>query len=347
MTPDLDPTTADRLLGTAVANIRRDYPVHWTHLVHSPGDLVPQRLLHPVFAGSYDWHSCVHQTWLAVRLLRLAPGLPHEAAARAALDELVTPGGARVEAEFFARPEGAHWERPYGWAWLLLLAAELRTWPGGAAWARALRPLAAAVRGRWLGWLAAARWPVRVGTHTNTAFALGLGLDAARAVGDEELARACAEAALRFFGEDRDYGGFEPDAADFLSPILVEADLLRRVLPAPAFASWLEALLPDLPAPRWAVLRAPVEVDDPADPYGSHLAGLALSRAWCWRGIAEALPPGHRYADLAREAASAHSGAGRRHVFGHGYAAEHWLGTFATYLDLGALDEPAHSARPA
>ena len=337
MTPDLDSATAERLLATAVANIRRDYPVHWTHLINSADDLKTQRELHPVFAGSYDWHSCVHQTWLAVRLLRVLPGLPGDADARAALDELVTPEAARTEAAFFATPEGAYWERAYGWAWLLLLSAELRSWPDGAAWSSALEPLVDVVRSRWLDWLKAARLPVRVGTHTNTAFALGLGIDAARATGDGDLENACVDAAERFFGADRGYGGFEPSATDFLSPALVEADLLRRVHPAADFATWLDAFLPDLDTPRWDTLRTPVDVDDPADPYGSHLSGLALSRAWCWRGIAEALPADHRYTALARTAATDHRTAGLRYVFGYGYAAEHWLGTFAAYLDLGAL----------
>ncbi|MGQ0838646.1 DUF2891 domain-containing protein [Actinokineospora sp.] len=337
MTPGLDAETADRLLATAVANIQRDYPVHWIHLIESAADLVPQRARHPVFAGSFDWHSCVHQTWLAVRLLRLFPGLPGADAARGVLDTLVTRENAEVEATFFAGPNGAFWERPYGWAWLLLLDAELRTWPDGAAWATALRPLVDAVRAHWLTWLAAARLPVRVGTHSNTAFALGLVLDAARAVGDTDLAASCESAARRFYLADEGYGGFEPDAADFLSPALVEADLVRRVLPAPEFAAWLDGFLPDLTAPRWHVLRTPVPVDDPADPHGSHLAGLALARTWCWRAVADALPPGHRYRDLARTAERAHHEAGWRYVFGFGYAAEHWLGTFAAYLDVGAL----------
>ncbi|MGW5052488.1 DUF2891 domain-containing protein [Actinokineospora sp. NPDC004072] len=337
MTPDLDSATAERLLATAVANIRRDYPVHWMHLIHSPGDLRPQRELHPVFAGSYDWHSCVHQTWLIARLLRVLPGLGGADAARAALDELATPEGARTEAVFFATAEGAFWERPYGWAWLLTLTAELGCWPDGQRWSAALAPLAEVIRSRWLDWITAARLPIRAGTHTNSAFAIGLVIDAARATGDDELAAACAEAAERFFGADRGYGGFEPSAADFLSPALVEADLLRRVREPAAFAEWLDAFIPDLDGPRWATLRTPVEVDDPADPYGSHLSGLALSRAWCWRGIAEGLPAGHRHRDLARAAADEHRTAGLRYVFGYGYAAEHWLGTFAAYLDLGAL----------
>ncbi|MET0236143.1 MAG: DUF2891 domain-containing protein [Kibdelosporangium sp.] len=325
----LDRETANRLLAMAVANIQRDYPVHWSKLVHSPDDLVPQRTLHPVFAGSFDWHSCVHQTWLAARLLRLHPDLPAAGEARSALTELITPEGCATEAAFFAGDGGRHWERPYGWAWLLTLDAEL----AGSPWSVA--PLSEILRERWLAWIRDALLPVRVGTHTNTAFATGLVLDAALARGDTELAEACTSAALRWHLADVGYGGFEPDAADFLSPALVEADLMRRVLDSSEFGLWFDAFLPDLAADRWTVLREPVHVDHPSDPFGSHLAGLAMSRAWAWRSIAAALPDSHQFAALAVEAADVHSRVGWDYVFGYGYNAEHWLGTFAAYLELG------------
>jgi hypothetical protein len=144
-------------------------------------------------------------------------------------------------------------------------------------------------------------------------------------------------ATLRWHLADAGYGGFEPDAADFLSPALVEADLMRRVLEGTEFAQWFDAFLPDLTADRWDVLREPVQVDDPQDLHGSHLAGLVLSRAWAWQAIADALPVDHRFSAVTRAAAAAHSSVGWDYVFGHGYAAEHWLGTFAAYLELGAL----------
>ena len=333
----LDDETAARLLSTAVENVQRDYPAHWSHVVTGDADLVPPRVLHPIFAGSFDWHSCVHQTWLAVRLLRVRPDVEGAAEARRVLGSLITAENAAVEAAFFDGPSGGFWERPYGWAWLLVLDAELRTW--GSPLAAALRPLSAVLRDRYLVKVAGARLPVRTGTHGNTAFATGLVLDAARAVGDEELASACAAAALRWHREDVGYGAFEPDAADFLSPALTEADLVRRVLPTDEFTAWFEAFLPHLEDSRWKVLREPVPVDDPGDAYGSHLVGLALSRAWQWRAVADALPSGHRYADLARTAAEAHREAGLRLVFGHGYYAEHWLGTFAAYLHVGAFTD--------
>lgn len=258
------------------------------------------------------------------------PGLTRRRLGEIRAQRLDHPRACATEAAFFKTGAGRHWERPYGWAWLLTLDAELATTP----WS--VTPLSDVLRENWLAWIRDARFPVRVGTHSNTAFAVGHVLDAARATGDVELAEACTSAALRWYVDDVGYGGFEPDAVDFLSPVLAEADLMRRVLDGPGFAKWFDALLPDLAASRWQILREPVPVDNPADAYGSHLAGLILSRAWAWRAIAQALPSSHRYASLGWDAFEAHSSVGWDYVFGHGYMADHWLGTFAVYLELGA-----------
>lgn len=292
-----------------------------------------------MFGGSFDWHSCVHQVWLIARLLRTHPDLGDDGQAPAVLDRLLTPAHGRTEADFFRGPGGERWERPYGWAWLLTLDAELRTWDDGAAqrWASALAPLTTVLRDGWLQWITHAARPIRAGLHQNTAFASGLVLDLARALDDGELFEATSAAATRFFAGDLDYGGYEPDASDFLSPALTEADLMRRVLSREGFTTWLEGFLPGLDGPRRQGLREPVVVEDGSDAGGSHLIGLNLSRAWCWRAIAEALPHDHQWAPLARHAAAAHREAGWSKVFGEGYMATHWVGSFAAYLELGAL----------
>lgn len=327
------------LLAQAVGNVQRDYPIHWTRTIDGPEDLRPHRELHPMFGGSWDWHSCVHQTWLIARLLRTrsAPAGGEEAVA--VLDRLLTPEHGRTEAAFFGRPRSAGWERPYGWAWMLTLDAELRTWatPDALRWAQALAPLTSTLREGWLRWVGSATRPVRSGVHQNSAFACGLVLDAARGLEDGELFEATAATTVRLFAGDENYRPFEPDAADFLSPALCEADLVRRVLSPEDFASWFAGFLPDLDGEDGRILREPVTVEHGSDPQGAHLIGLNLSRAWCWRALAAALPEGHGYRDLARAAAAAHREAGWRSVFGEGYAATHWVGSFAAYLELGAL----------
>ena len=327
------------LLEQAVENVQRDYPIHWTQTIEGPDDLRPHRDLHPMFGGSFDWHSCVHQSWLIARLLRTRRGLAREKEAVAVLDGLLIPEHGRTEAAFFARPRNAGWERPYGWAWLLTLDAELRTWgdPAALRWAAALAPVTTVLRENWLRWAGGAVRPVRAGLHQNTAFACGLVLDAARGLEDGELFEATAAAAVRLFTGDENYRVHEPDAADFLSPALCEADLLRRVLAPEDFASWFAAFLPDLDGEDGQVLRDPVVVENGSDPQGAHLIGLNLSRAWCWRAIATALPEDHELGALATAAATAHRDAGWRLVFGEGYAATHWVGSFAAYLELSAL----------
>ena len=328
-----------RLLGQALENVQRDYPIHWTQTIEGPEELRPHRELHPMFGGFFDWHSCVHQTWLIARLLRTQPALAGAQEAVAVLDRLLTRHNGDTEASFFSADRNARWERPYGWAWLLTLDAELRTWgdPDGLRWAEALAPLTEVLRQGWLRWIAAAARPVRAGLHQNTAFASALVLDVARALEDRELFEVTAAAAVRLFSADEDYVGFEPDAADFLSPALCEADLMRRVLSPEDFASWFAGFLPDLAGAAGQVLRTPVVVEDGSDPQGAHLIGLNLSRAWGWRGIASALPEDHASVALAQAASAAHREAGWRQVFGEGYAATHWVGSFAAYLELGAL----------
>lgn len=335
----MNESEAAPLLAQAVENVQRDYPIHWTQTIDGPDDLRPHRELHPMFGGSFDWHSCVHQTWLIARLLRTRPGLEGEREAVAVLDRLLTNEHGQTEATFFSRPDNARWERPYGWAWLLTLDAELRAWRDANAlrWAQGLAPLTTVMREGWLRWIAGARRPVRAGVHQNTAFACGLVLDAARALEDGELFEVTTAAAMRLFAGDEEYGAYEPDAADFLSPALCEADLLRRVLSPEDFASWFAGFLPDLSGARARVLQIPVLVEDGSDPAGAHLIGLNLSRAWCWRAIASALPEDHELVSLAEAAAAAHREAGWRSVFGEGYAATHWVGSFAAYLELGAL----------
>ena len=327
------------LLAQAVENVQRDYPVHWTQTIEGPDDLRPHRELHPMFAGSFDWHSCVHQVWLIARLLRTRSGQAGEQEAVAVLDRLLTPANGSTEAAFFALPRNAGWERPYGWAWLLTLDAELRSWGDADAlrWAQALAPLTTVIRDGWLRWIGAAARPVRAGVHQNTAFACGLVLDAARVLEDGELFEGTAAAALRFFTGDEEYGAYEPDAADFLSPALCEADLLRRVLAPEDFASWFVAFLPDLSGAAGQILRTPVVVENGSDPQGAHLIGLNLSRAWCWRAIGDALPEDHELVSLATAASAAHRQVGWPLVFGEGYMATHWVGSFAAYLELGAL----------
>jgi hypothetical protein len=323
----------------AMANIDREFPSDVWHVAHAPDDL-PRRPRErtPVFWGSFDWHSCVEMHWLLVRLLRVLPDAIPAAEVRALLERQLQPGPLAAEAAFIAHPDNRNRERPYGWGWALALVHELERWddPDGRRWAAAAAPLAAAVSGNFVDWLPRATYPVRYGVHGNSAFGLGLALPhaAARAgKGDPTLRDALVAAAHRWFDDDADYpGAWEPSGFDFLSPALVEAELMSHLLDPATFATWLARFLPEIADRRPAALFTPAVVSDPTDGHIAHLHGLNLSRAWCWRRILEALPPADPRRARALEAAAVHAAAGLPAVVGSDYMVEHWLAAYAVLL---------------
>lgn len=326
----LTPALASSLARIALANVVREYPNHPQHVLAGAGDLVPTRALHPAFYGSYDWHSCVHMHWLLARVLRRFPEVPEAAAIAQVFDAHLTLGNVAIEAAYFARPEARTFERTYGWAWLLQLATELAADPAALRWSRALAPLTATIVARYHDYLPRQRYLLRYGLHANSAFGLALALDYANAADDVELAARCRSAAFRWFAADRDApAAWEPSGSDFLSPALMEADLMRRVLDTAAFAAWLDGFLPGLARGIPAALMAPVPVDERADPLLVHLDGLNLSRAWTLRGIAGALPPADPRRPRLLAAADAHLAAGLDGLESGEYAGAHWLASFA------------------
>ena len=326
MPTSLTPEIAALYARTALGHVTREYPHKLDHVMGGPGDVMGPKALHPIFFGSFDWHSCVHGWWTLFTLLRLYPDQPEAGRIRALADEMFTPETVAAETAYLARPESRGFERPYGWAWLLMLAAELERHDDGRA--ATLRPLTLAFAKRFADFLPLADYPVRVGTHYNTAFALRLALDYAEGVGDEALAGLCRDRALRWHADDRDCQAWEPSQDEFLSPALMEAALMRRVLDPDAFAIWFAAFLPGLERRRPATLFQPAGVSDRSDGKIAHLDGLNLSRAWCWREIASALDDDDPRRPVARDAASAHLDAALPHVTGD-YMGEHWLASFA------------------
>ena len=309
-----------------------------TYYITAPGPLRAPRELHPAFFGSLDWHSCVEMHWVLVRLLRLFPDLAIAPEARAALDEDLASEKLAVEAAFCADPAHRGFERPYGWGWALTLADELAGWEDADAtrWLANLTPLADVLRERLIEWLPKATYPVRMGLHGNSAFGLSLALGYARTrarAGDGALERAIGDAASRWFAGDRDYPArFEPSGSDFLSPALTEAELVRALLDENAFVRWLDAFLPTLASGEPSSLLKLAIVSDPSDGQGAHLHGLNLSRAFCMRRIAEALPAGDRRLDVLAASIDAHADASLSAVVGSHYMVEHWLAAYAVLL---------------
>jgi hypothetical protein len=319
----------------ALKGLSKEYPHKPGYVLGGADDLKAPRLHHPAFFGSFDWHSSVHGHWMLVRLLRLFPELPERREVRTALAAHLTADNLKAEAAFFARADQRSFERTYGWAWLLKLAEELHGWDDADArqWGQNLRPLEEAVVARYLAFLPKQNYPIRSGVHPNTAFGLAFALDYARAAGQRPLRELVEKRSRDWFGRDAGApASWEPDGADFFSPSLMEADLMRRVLPPDEFRPWLRGYLPGLARGEPRNLFVPAEVPDRADPQLVHLDGLNLSRAWCMRGLAAALPADDPARKALTEAAGRHSEAALGHVASGDYAGEHWLASFAVYL---------------
>src|SRR5262245_43790427 len=319
----------------ALKGVRKEYPNKPADVLNSDKDVKATREVHPAFYGCFDWHSSVHGHWMLVRLLRRFPDLPERKQIRAALAENLTAKNLRAEADYFARPNAQSFERPYGWAWLLKLAEEVHGWDDadGKEWSRNVKPLADALAARYLAYFPKQTYPIRTGVHPNTAFGLSFAHDYARAVGNKELRELVEERARAYFAKDADLPArWEPDGNDFFSPSLTEADLMRRVLPADDFRAWLRRALPGLEKGEPKNLLEPAKVTDRSDPQLVHLDGLNLSRAWCMRSIAAALPKDDPARKVLAESAAKHADAALRHVASGDYAGEHWLASFAVYL---------------
>jgi hypothetical protein len=315
---------------TALGHVTREYPNKLDHVLTDAKDAKGPRALHPVFFGSFDWHSAVHGHWLLARLYRRFPNIPEAAAIRALLDAQFTVENIAGELAYLARPQSAGFERPYGWAWALMLAGELARHRSaeGMRWAVRVAPLGHAFVDRFRRFLPLATYPVRAGVHSNTAFALLLAQDYARAVKDKSLANLCDDKARAWYGGDLDFRSLEPSQDEFLSPSLVEAACMRFVMDKELFASWFARFLPRIITGEPEALFEPATVSDRTDGKIAHLDGLNLSRAWCWRLILDSLPADHRARARAEKAIDAHIESALPHISGD-YMGEHWLASFA------------------
>jgi hypothetical protein len=335
MTPThLTPELASHFASIALGHIRREYPNNVDHALAGPEDARTPSELHPIFYGSYDWHSCVHSHWMLARLLRLFPDFAPAADIRALFDTQFVPDKVAAECAYFTRPTARGFKRPYGWGWLLKLATELAL-HSDDRWGRNLAPLAEVIAQRFRDFLPLSTYPVRVGTHFNTAFGLRMAADYASVTKDEALAKLLRETGLRWYGEDTDCPAWgEPSGDDFQSSALIEAECMRRLLPPEVFLPWFDRFLPRLIERKPATLFRPATVTDRTDGKIAHLDGLNLSRAWCWRSLGNVLPANDGRRALVLEAAENHLIAGLPHIAGD-YMGEHWLASFAVL----ALDD--------
>jgi len=328
MTPALTAETAQRFAIIALGHVRREYPYKPGIVLSGPDGVKAPSALHPIFHGSFDWHSCVHGYWMLARLLRLFPEMEAAADIRRLFNSMLVPDKVAGECATLADPLEQGFERPYGWGWLLKLACELEGLEGGS-WADRLRPLTQVFVQRFQDFLPIATYPVRVGTHYNTAFALRLAADYAEAIGDHGLLDLLRESAMLWYGADAGCPAWgEPSGDDFLSSALIEAECMRRLMPAGDFLPWFDRFLPQIAESQPSTLFRTASVSDRTDGKIAHLDGLNLSRAWCWRSLAGALPEADARRPILVSAAAVHLDAALPHVAGD-YMGEHWLASFA------------------
>ena len=337
----LAPRSAEQAYARIALNcINKQYPNKISHVLSSAADVAEPARLTPAFYGCFDWHSAVHGHWLLSRLWGqdLVPEMDEEIAA--ALAANFTEEKIAGELAYFRGEDRAAFERPYGLAWLLQLTAELREIASGEGskaeqaktWLARLEPLEAEIVNNIKDWLPKLAYPIRLGTHNQSAFAFGLFLDWAERSGDSEMASMVRDKTLAFHRNDRNCPmAYEPSGEDFLSSCLMVADLMRRVMDDSKYASWLSGFLPKIPTDGSADWLAVGIVNDPTDGKLVHLDGLNLSRAWALEGIASGLP-----ADDPRRAsllglASLHGESGEKSVRTPHYSGSHWLASFATY----------------
>ncbi len=319
----------------ALKCVVREYPNKPEHVMNDGGDVQSPKGLHPAFYGCYDWHSSVHGHWMLVRLLRMFPALPEARDIRKALGSNLKAAHIAEEVAYLEGKNRQSFERTYGWAWLLKLGEELSvsTDDDARVWLRNLQPLIDAFVSRYLLFLPKQNYPIRTGVHPNSAFGLAFAFDYAQTTGNTKLAALIAERSRTYFGNDANYpAGWEPGGEDFFSPALMEADLMRRVLKPAEFRRWFRRFLPQLVAGGPKSLLTPAVVTDRTDPKLVHLDGLNLSRAWCMRSVAGALPRNDRARRVLADSARRHATAALAHISSGDYAGEHWLASFAVYL---------------
>jgi len=323
-----DEAQAARFARLALDCVHKEYPNKIAHSLNSDADVKPPRELTPAFYGCYDWHSSVHGHWLLVRLARLFPDAPFAPEARRAVGESLTPAHIAQEVKYLEAEGRSSFERPYGLAWLLQLAAELKEWdtPEARQWSETLHPLEQAVTARIASWMPKLEHPIRAGEHSNTAFSIGLMLDYARISGNAGFGKLVEARARDYYLKDRNCPiTYEPSGEDFLSPCLAEADVVRRILPRAEFSEWFRAFLPH-------VDLEPARVTDVTDGKLYHLAGLNLSRAWMIEGIVSRLGAADSRSAPLLELAGKFKQAGIESIKSEHYEGGHWLGSFAVYL---------------
>ena len=299
---------------------------------------------HRAFYGCLDWHSAVNSTWMMISLIKSDPNIAVAPAIRNEIEYHIQKSNIDGEMDFFTHLHGvgADFEKPYGYAWLLKLYGEMKTWddPEGKRASTALEPMATWFAKAFGDYLKSLNYPVRVGLHPNTALDMGFVLDYTSETHDTALETIIHESAMRLFGNDKHCPtASEPVFGDFASPCLAEAALMGRVMSPEAYAKWLGEFLPPVYSDEFALYGKDIDAvhgnnrdttgtDEEGLP-NAHLVGLNFQRAADLMWISKSLPPSDPRVPAYRKLADINGKQGYDKIGLAGYLGTHWLATYA------------------
>lgn len=329
----MDKNLIKRFSELALENIFKEYPNKISHSLNSKDDLKEPHKMYPIFYGSYDWHSSVHSHWLLVKVLRSYPGYVDTKKIIDTLNSQFNAEKAKGELKYLTNPINNGFERPYGWGWFLKLSLEIKLLDTKEAkiWDKNLSPIAEFFAKAFKTFFIKLDYPIRVGTHFNSAFGLYFAYEFASHIKDYELIEVINNQAKKWFLNDSNMQVLEPCGDEFLSPVLMEALLLSKVLQRNTFIDFLSKYLPSLHLKQPSTLFKVVNVSDRSDGKIAHLDGLNLSRAWCFREISKFCQ--NPLKDILLDNANKHFDSAINNIE-KDYMGSHWLGSFA----LLALD---------
>lgn len=320
---------AQHLASLPLKCLQQEYPNKLGQMLLDSTEIQSPKKLHPTFYGCFDWHSSVHGHWSLVFLLKRFPNLPNRTLIIQKLQTNLSRANIQVEIDYINKKHEKSFERMYGWNWLLKLQLELETYnePFAQELAQNLKPLSDIIIERYIEFLPKLLYPVRVGTHTNTAFGLTFAWDYAVHSKNQRFQQSIRDNAVRMFAKDENCPfTWEPSGTDFLSPCLEEMALMQRVLPEGDFLIWLKKFAPKLFSKKftWEVAR----VSDRTDGHLVHLDGLNFSRAWNFYRLINQYPK--PFAHL-KPLADFHFNFSLPAVVDGNYEGEHWLASFALH----------------
>jgi hypothetical protein len=307
--------------------LQQEYPNKLNQLLIDSSELQSPKELHPTFYGCFDWHSAVHGHWSLLYLLNYFPDLQNKQEIIQKLKVNLSAENITKELAYFAKKHEKSFERTYGWAWLLKLQAELDKSKDCPELAVHLRPLTDTLIKRYMEFLPKLLYPVRAGTHNNTAFGLNLAWDYAVSSNNLVFQNCIQQNAIRLFKKDKDFSfAWEPSGTDFLSPGFEEITLMKNVLSKIDFFAWLKPFANQLLSKKFKLEVA--KVSDRTDGHLVHLDGLNFSRAWNMYALIETYPK--EFAHL-KPLAAQHFKFSLPTLVDGNYEGEHWLASFALY----------------